>query len=335
MSTSSSPRPGCGRTTRCSATPRLVAGCRSGARSSWPGSCADRRGAPWLAVTGTNGKTTTVRMLESMLRAAGLRALAVGNVGVSVIDAVLAPPALRRAAPSSCPATSCTGRRPCVQRPARCSTSRPTTSTGTARCRPTSRPRRGVGGPDRDRQRRRRPRSPRCSPRRRRDPRRGHAWPRRSPGQLGVATASWSTGLRRAARSSFAVGRRAPVRAPQRHQRALRRRRSPDRQGVAGRGRGRPGYGTFQPDPHRNQLVDDAGRRALGGRQQGDEPARRRRVARRPTTRRVDRRWPAEGRAGRRSGRAVRVATGRRGAARRRPRDASPPHSRDTRRMCR
>jgi UDP-N-acetylmuramoylalanine--D-glutamate ligase len=43
----------------------------------------------WLMLTGTNGKTTTVRMLESMLRAAGLRALAVGNVGVSVIDAVL------------------------------------------------------------------------------------------------------------------------------------------------------------------------------------------------------------------------------------------------------
>ena len=46
--------------------------------------------APWLVVTGTNGKTTTVRMLEAMLRAAGLRARAVGNVGVSVIDAVVA-----------------------------------------------------------------------------------------------------------------------------------------------------------------------------------------------------------------------------------------------------
>jgi UDP-N-acetylmuramoylalanine--D-glutamate ligase len=45
--------------------------------------------ADWLMITGTNGKTTTVRMLESMLRAAGLRARAVGNVGVSVIDAVL------------------------------------------------------------------------------------------------------------------------------------------------------------------------------------------------------------------------------------------------------
>lgn len=47
--------------------------------------------ATWLAVTGTNGKTTTVHMLEAMLRAGGLRALAVGNVGVPLIDAVLAP----------------------------------------------------------------------------------------------------------------------------------------------------------------------------------------------------------------------------------------------------
>lgn len=44
--------------------------------------------APWLAVTGTNGKTTTVRMLASILGAAGLRAPAVGNIGVSLIDAV-------------------------------------------------------------------------------------------------------------------------------------------------------------------------------------------------------------------------------------------------------
>ncbi len=46
--------------------------------------------ALWLMVTGTNGKTTTVRMLESILLGAGKRALAVGNVGVPVIDAVLA-----------------------------------------------------------------------------------------------------------------------------------------------------------------------------------------------------------------------------------------------------
>ncbi len=43
----------------------------------------------WLAITGTNGKTTTVRMLEAMLRADGRDAVAVGNVGTPIIDAVL------------------------------------------------------------------------------------------------------------------------------------------------------------------------------------------------------------------------------------------------------
>ncbi|GAA1271651.1 UDP-N-acetylmuramoyl-L-alanine--D-glutamate ligase [Saccharothrix xinjiangensis] len=44
----------------------------------------------WLAVTGTNGKTTTVGMLESVLRAAGIDAVACGNVGLPVVDALLA-----------------------------------------------------------------------------------------------------------------------------------------------------------------------------------------------------------------------------------------------------
>ncbi|MEU8823807.1 UDP-N-acetylmuramoyl-L-alanine--D-glutamate ligase [Streptomyces sp. NPDC048636] len=44
---------------------------------------------PWLAVTGTNGKTTTVRMLACILEAAGLRTAAVGNIGVSLLDIVL------------------------------------------------------------------------------------------------------------------------------------------------------------------------------------------------------------------------------------------------------
>jgi UDP-N-acetylmuramoylalanine--D-glutamate ligase len=45
--------------------------------------------APWLAITGTNGKTTTTLMLESMLRADGRRAIAAANIGVSLVDAVL------------------------------------------------------------------------------------------------------------------------------------------------------------------------------------------------------------------------------------------------------
>ncbi|MBU7599557.1 UDP-N-acetylmuramoyl-L-alanine--D-glutamate ligase [Streptomyces sp. P38-E01] len=45
--------------------------------------------AGWLAVTGTNGKTTTVRMLAEMLAAAGLRTAAVGNIGTPILDVVL------------------------------------------------------------------------------------------------------------------------------------------------------------------------------------------------------------------------------------------------------
>ena len=47
--------------------------------------------APWLAVTGTNGKTTTVKMLASILSAAGHRTVAAGNVGLPLLDAVLDP----------------------------------------------------------------------------------------------------------------------------------------------------------------------------------------------------------------------------------------------------
>jgi UDP-N-acetylmuramoylalanine--D-glutamate ligase len=45
----------------------------------------------WLGVTGTNGKTTTVRMLAAMLGAAGHRSIAAGNVGLPVIEAVTEP----------------------------------------------------------------------------------------------------------------------------------------------------------------------------------------------------------------------------------------------------
>lgn len=46
------------------------------------------KNAPWLVVTGTNGKTTTTLMLESILRADGKRTLAAGNIGHSMVDAV-------------------------------------------------------------------------------------------------------------------------------------------------------------------------------------------------------------------------------------------------------
>ncbi|WP_346046215.1 UDP-N-acetylmuramoyl-L-alanine--D-glutamate ligase [Actinomadura chokoriensis] len=47
--------------------------------------------APWLAITGTDGKTTVVRMLACMLTAAGHKALAVGNVGTPIVEAVGEP----------------------------------------------------------------------------------------------------------------------------------------------------------------------------------------------------------------------------------------------------
>jgi len=46
--------------------------------------------APWLAVTGTNGKTTTVTMLEAILLADGRRAVAAGNVGRPLVEVVIA-----------------------------------------------------------------------------------------------------------------------------------------------------------------------------------------------------------------------------------------------------
>lgn len=44
---------------------------------------------PWLGVTGTNGKTTTTQMLESMLIADGKKAAAVGNIGRPIVEAIL------------------------------------------------------------------------------------------------------------------------------------------------------------------------------------------------------------------------------------------------------
>ena len=47
--------------------------------------------APWVTLSGTNGKTTTVGMVTSILRAGGLRAVAAGNVGTPIMEAVLDP----------------------------------------------------------------------------------------------------------------------------------------------------------------------------------------------------------------------------------------------------
>lgn len=54
-------------------------------------SAATGEPAPWLALTGTNGKTTTVEMLLSILEADGRAAAAVGNVGRPLVEAVVDP----------------------------------------------------------------------------------------------------------------------------------------------------------------------------------------------------------------------------------------------------
>lgn len=46
---------------------------------------------PWLAVTGSRGRSRTAGMLEQVLVAAGLRAVAPGNAGLSLVETVMEP----------------------------------------------------------------------------------------------------------------------------------------------------------------------------------------------------------------------------------------------------
>ena len=46
-------------------------------------------GVPFIAVTGTNGKTTTTAMIEQLLQAAGRKALAAGNIGTPLTAVAL------------------------------------------------------------------------------------------------------------------------------------------------------------------------------------------------------------------------------------------------------
>lgn len=47
----------------------------------------------WVALTGTNGKTTTIQMVENIFKEAGINGIACGNVGETVIAAVCKSPA--------------------------------------------------------------------------------------------------------------------------------------------------------------------------------------------------------------------------------------------------
>ena len=55
---------------------------------AWRVKCEIAPDQRWLALTGTNGKTTTVQMAEAMLRESGVAATACGNVGFTAIEAV-------------------------------------------------------------------------------------------------------------------------------------------------------------------------------------------------------------------------------------------------------
>lgn len=46
---------------------------------------------PWVAITGTNGKTTTTSLIASIFQAAGLDAPACGNIGYAACEVALAP----------------------------------------------------------------------------------------------------------------------------------------------------------------------------------------------------------------------------------------------------
>lgn len=54
---------------------------------AWRESAADSR---WVAITGTNGKTTTTALCAHLLQACGLNATAVGNIGDTCLEAVIA-----------------------------------------------------------------------------------------------------------------------------------------------------------------------------------------------------------------------------------------------------
>jgi UDP-N-acetylmuramoylalanine--D-glutamate ligase len=105
---------------------------------AWRLDAAGHYGPPrrWLAVTGTNGKTTTTSMLQAMLTAAGLRSKLCGNIGSPCSRCCVSPPTCW---PWSCPASSCTGRRRCGPKPVWCSTSPKTIWTGMAAS-PSTRP---------------------------------------------------------------------------------------------------------------------------------------------------------------------------------------------------
>ena len=257
-------------------------------------------------------------------------------------------PSRTTCSPSSCPASSCTGRtRSAPQRLAPASTSRPTTSTGTARSTAYAAAKGQVYAEHRGRLRLQRARPAHRAAGRDADVVEGCRAIGFTLGIPGLSawsassTTCWSTGPSSSSgarpppswRTLADLQGDAPVPgAAQRRQRAGRGRAGPGARRAAGAVR--DGLRAFVPEPHRIADVADGRRRALRRRLQGDQPARRRRVAGRVRARRLGGRRPAQGRRRRRPGQRARADRLRGvvliGA---RPRAASPRRSRDTRRM--
>ena len=214
----------------------------------------DRAGAPWLAVTGTNGKTTTVRMLESILLAAG------GAPARSETSAYRSStPCSRRPPYDVLPVEVSSFQLHWSQsvRPAAGRATEPgARSPGLARLDAGLRRGQdaGMGGPGRSRQPRRRMRRARCSPRHRRTPAWACAWPRQPTASSGYATACSSTARSPTAWSSFAVADVRPGRAATTSPTRCAPLPSPDPRACHPRPSPR-GCAPSGPDPHRNQLV--------------------------------------------------------------------------------
>ena len=112
-----------------------------GSRSSATSSCSAASGprsrpdAPFVAITGTNGKSTTTALIAHILREAGRDVQMGGNIGTAILS--LEPPGRTASMSSSARRSRSTSRRRSNRPSAYCSTSRPIISTGTGRWRTT------------------------------------------------------------------------------------------------------------------------------------------------------------------------------------------------------
>ncbi len=101
---------------------------------------------PWVAITGTNGKTTTTALIAAIFQAAGLNAPACGNIGYAACEVALAthppthppslPPSPQHLPTGSSPRSAATRSSPPLpsRRVSPCGRpSRPTTSAATTR----------------------------------------------------------------------------------------------------------------------------------------------------------------------------------------------------------